>query len=67
MMIMTTSRWTTIPLPRLSLPAAAIAGCAYALDGKIKKIAISTYLITPYNVDVVGDLVEELENNGMYF
>ena len=38
-----------------------------ALDGKIKKIAISTYLITPYNVDVVGDLVEELENNGMYF
>ena len=36
-------------------------------DGKIKKIAISTYLITPYNVDVVGDLVEELENNGMYF
>lgn len=44
-----------------------LSGCAYALDGKIKKIAISTYLITPYNVDVVGDLVEELENNGMYF
>lgn len=38
-----------------------------ARSGKIKKIAISTYLITPYNVDVVGDLVEELENNGMYF
>ena len=44
-----------------------LSGCTYALDGKIKKIAISTYLITPYNVDVVGDLVEELENNGMYF
>lgn len=44
-----------------------LSGCAYALDGKIKKVAISTYLITPYNVDVVGDLVEELENNGMYF
>lgn len=29
-----------------------LSGCAYALDGKIKKIAISTYLITPYNVDV---------------
>ena len=28
-----------------------LSGCAYALDGKIKKIAISTYLITPYNVD----------------
>lgn len=44
-----------------------LSGCAYALDGKIKKVAISTYLITPYNVDVVGDLVEELENSGMYF
>lgn len=41
-----------------------LSGCAYALDGKIKKIAISTYLITPYNVDVVGDLVEELEITG---
>ncbi len=44
-----------------------LSGCAYALDGKIKKVAIATYIITPYNVDIVGDLVEELENNGMYF
>ena len=44
-----------------------LSGCAYALDGKIKKVAISTYLITPYNVDVVGDLAEELENAAMYF
>ena len=44
-----------------------LSGCAYSLDGKIKKVAISTYIITPYNVEVVGDLVEELENNGMYF
>ena len=44
-----------------------LSGCAYALDGKIKKVAISTYIITPYNVDIVGDLVEELENNGLYF
>lgn len=46
-----------------------LSGCAYALDGKIKKIAVSTYLVTPYNVGVVGDLAEELENNGsgVYF
>ena len=44
-----------------------LSGCAYALDGKIKKVAISTYLITPSNVGVIGDLVEELESNGMYF
>jgi cell division inhibitor SepF len=40
---------------------------AYALDGKIKKVAISTYILTPYNVEIVGDLVEELENSGVYF
>jgi len=43
-----------------------LSGCAYALDGKIKKVAISTYLITPYNVDIVGDLIDELENSGVY-
>ena len=43
-----------------------LSGCAYALDGKIKKIAISTYIITPYNVDIIGDLIDELENSGLY-
>ena len=43
-----------------------LSGCAYALDGKIKKIALSTYLITPYNVDIVGDVIDELENSGLY-
>lgn len=44
-----------------------LSGCTYVLDGNIKKVAISTYLITPYNVDIIGDLMEELENNGVYF
>ena len=43
-----------------------LSGCAYALDGKIKKIAVATYIITPYNVDIVGDLIDELENSGVY-
>ena len=30
-------------------------------------MAASAYLLTPYNVEIVGDLVEELENNGVYF
>jgi hypothetical protein len=34
---------------------------------KIKKVANSTYIITPYNVDIMGDLIDELENNGLYF
>lgn len=44
-----------------------LSGVAYALEGKIKKVAISTYIITPYNVDIIGDLMDELESNGMHF
>ncbi len=33
-----------------------LSGCAYALDGKVKKIAQSTYLFCPHNMDVLGDL-----------
>ena len=43
-----------------------MSGCAFALDGKLKKVASNTYLLTPFNVDIVGDLVEEIENNGNY-
>ena len=42
-------------------------GVAYAGEGKIKKVAASTYIITPYHVDIEGDLIDELENNGLYF
>ncbi|MCL2568999.1 MAG: cell division protein SepF [Oscillospiraceae bacterium] len=44
-----------------------LSGVAYAQDGKIKKVAVSTYIITPYNVDLLGDLIDELESNGLYF
>lgn len=44
-----------------------LSGVAYAQEGKIKKVAVATYIITPYNVDILGDLIDELENNGMYF
>lgn len=44
-----------------------LSGVAYAQDGKIKKVAVSTFIITPYNVDIMGDLMDELENNGLYF
>ena len=44
-----------------------LSGVAYAIDGKVKKIAANTYIITPPNVDLVGDLMDELENSGMYF
>ena len=43
-----------------------LSGVAYAGDGKIKKVAANTYIITPYSVDIMGDLIDELENNGLY-
>ena len=33
-----------------------LTGCAYALDGKVKKIAQSTYLFCPNSMEVAGDL-----------
>ena len=44
-----------------------LSGVAYAGEGKIKKVAVNTYIITPYSVDIQGDLIDELENNGLYF
>ena len=44
-----------------------LSGVAYANNDQIKRVANSTFIITPYNVDVMGDLLDELENNGMFF
>ena len=44
-----------------------LSGVAYTNDGQIKRVANNTYIITPYNVDLKGDLIDELENNGLYF
>lgn len=43
-----------------------LSGVAYANEGKIKKVANATFIITPYNVDILGDLIDELESNGLY-
>ncbi len=44
-----------------------LSGVAYANNGQIKRVANSTFIITPYNVDIMGELIDELENNGVYF
>lgn len=44
-----------------------ISGVAFANKGQIKRVANSTFIITPCNVDVSGDLVlEELESGTLY-
>jgi cell division inhibitor SepF len=45
-----------------------LSGVAYANGGKIKRVATSTFIITPYNVDLTGeDVMDEVEGNGVYF
>lgn len=45
-----------------------LSGVTYAIEGKIKRVASNTYLITPLDVEIVGDdLISELENNGLRF
>ncbi|MBQ3048669.1 MAG: cell division protein SepF [Oscillospiraceae bacterium] len=44
-----------------------LSGVAYANQGQIKKVANSTYIITPFNVNIMGDLLDELESSGVYF
>ncbi|MBR1496333.1 MAG: cell division protein SepF [Oscillospiraceae bacterium] len=44
-----------------------LSGVTYAIDGNIRKIASNTYILTPQNVNLVGDQLDELENSGIYF
>ncbi|MBC8569636.1 cell division protein SepF [Zongyangia hominis] len=44
-----------------------LSGVAYANNGHLQRVANSTYIITPYNVDIKGELLDELESNGVFF
>ena len=45
-----------------------LSGVAYAHGGRIKKVANSTYIITPSNVDVMGELlIDELDGGATYY
>ena len=44
-----------------------LSGVAYAKEGQIKRVANSTFIITPYNVEFEGDIMDELESSGVYF
>ena len=44
-----------------------LSGVAYANNGQLKKIANSTFIITPYNVDVSGiGILEEIDTTSIY-
>ena len=39
-----------------------LSGVAYARDGKIRRVASATYIITPFNVDLMGDQLDDMES-----
>ena len=41
-----------------------LTGVTFANEGKVQRVSNSTYLITPKNVGMTGEMVGELENNG---
>lgn len=43
-----------------------LSGAAYAHQGKIQRVAASTYIITPANVQFQGELKDEMESNGLF-
>ena len=45
-----------------------LSGVAYTNGGQIKSVANSTYIITPCNVNVMGEsMIDELGSHGVYF
>ena len=44
-----------------------LSGVAYANSGRLQKVAANTFIITPYNVDMKGEIMDELESNGIFF
>lgn len=44
-----------------------LSGVAYAIHGNIKKVANSTYVVTPNDVSLMGELLlDDFENGNMY-
>ena len=39
-----------------------LSGVAYAIDGLLSKVAINTYIITPANINVSGEALNDEKN-----
>ena len=44
-----------------------LSGAAYAHSGRIKKVANSTFMVAPADVDVMGELVSDDFDDGKYY
>ncbi len=39
-----------------------LGGVSYITDGELKRIGETTYILAPYNVDISGEFIEEINN-----
>ena len=44
-----------------------LGGVVYANEGSIRRVANSTFVVVPHGYDLGGDLLDSLENGGIYF
>ena len=43
-----------------------LSGAVYAVDGNIQKVSNGIFIITPYNVGIMGDFKDELRSKGIF-
>ena len=43
-----------------------LSGAVYAVDGNIQKVSNGIFVITPYNVGIMGDFKDELRSKGLF-
>lgn len=43
-----------------------LSGAIYALDGNIQKVSKGIFILAPNNVDIAGNINEELKNKGLF-
>ncbi len=41
-------------------------GAVYALDGQIQKVSKGIFILAPNNIDIAGNIKEELKNKGIF-
>ena len=44
-----------------------LRGVTYALGGTLKRVANGTFIVTPYDVDIIGDVLDELKMDRVVF
>ena len=53
--------------PSLTAALDFLSGVAYAQGGVLKRVSNATFIITPYDVNIMGDVLDELKMDRSIF